>query len=113
MTVKRRIIRAGGWGLVKRLIKPIPIIGSIFAVGLAGYEIKKKGLLPGAVHVGLDVTPVVGTAKNVVEIFTGDWIPDKEDRKKKQRFLHTNLRKIDAAPTRVSSPLDSESNKSS
>ena len=35
--------------------------------------------MPGAVHVGLDVIPVVGTAKNVVEIFTGDWIPDKED----------------------------------
>ncbi len=75
--VKKRIIRAGGWGLAKRLIKPIPIIGSIVAVGLAGYEIKKKGLLPGALHVGLDVTPVVGTAKNVVEIFTGDWIPDR------------------------------------
>jgi hypothetical protein len=30
----------------------------------------------------LDITPVVGTAKNVVEIFTGDWIPDKADRKK-------------------------------
>src|SRR5687767_987257 len=81
---KRRIVKAGGWGLAKRLIKPIPIVGSIFAVALAGYEIKKKGLLPGAVHVGLDVTPVVGTAKNVVEIFTGDWIPDKADRKKNQ-----------------------------
>ena len=85
MTVKRRIIRAGGWGLIKRMIKPIPVIGSLFAVGLAGYEIKKKGLLPGAVHVGLDVTPVVGTAKNVVEIFTGDLIPDKADRKKNSK----------------------------
>jgi len=74
---KRRIVRAGGWGLAKRLIKPIPIVGSIFAVALAGYEIKKKGLLPGALHVGLDITPVVGTAKNIIEIFTGDWIPDK------------------------------------
>lgn len=80
MTVKRRIIRAGGWGLVKRLIKPIPIIGSIFSVSLAGYEIRKKGLLPGAVHVGLDATPVVGTAKGVVEIFTGDLIPDKPQK---------------------------------
>ena len=79
-TLKRRIVRAGGWRIAKRLIKPIPIIGSLFAVGLAGYEIKKKGLLPGAVHVGLDVTPIVGTAKNVVEIFTGDLIPDKSDR---------------------------------
>jgi hypothetical protein len=65
------------------MIKPIPIIGSVFAFGLAGYEIKKKGLLPGAVHVGLDMTPVIGTAKNVLEIFTGDLIPDKADRKKR------------------------------
>ena len=79
-SVKRRIIRAGGWKVAKRLIKPIPVIGSIFAVGLAGYEIKRKGLLPGAVHVGLDVTPFVGTAKNVLEIFTGDLIPDKSER---------------------------------
>jgi len=83
-TVKRRILRAGGWGLAKRLIKPIPIVGSIFAVGLAGYEIRRKGLLPGAVHVGLDVTPVVGTAKNVLEIFTGDLIPDKPRKKHPQ-----------------------------
>jgi len=92
MTMKRRIIRAGGWGIAKRLIKPIPIVGTIFAFSLAGYEIRKKGLIPGAVHVGLDVTPVVGTAKNVLEIFTGDLIPDKADRnhgssRKRERAL--------------------------
>ena len=81
-TVKRRIIRAGGWGVAKRLIKPIPIVGTVFAVGLAGYEIKRKGLLPGVIHVGLDVTPVVGTAKGVLELFTGDLIPDKSERNK-------------------------------
>ncbi|HXS01964.1 MAG TPA: hypothetical protein VN724_15410 [Pyrinomonadaceae bacterium] len=80
-TLKRRIIRAGGWGVAKRLIKPIPVVGSVFAFGLAGYEIKKKGLIPGVVHVGLDVTPFVGTAKGVLELFTGDLIPDKSDRK--------------------------------
>lgn len=83
--ITRRIVRAGGWQVTKRLIKPIPIIGSVFAFALAGYEIRKKGLLPGAVHVGLDVTPVIGTAKNVLEIFTGDLIPDKKDRKKNGR----------------------------
>ncbi len=82
-TLKRRLIRAGGWGVAKRLIKPIPIVGSVFAFGLAGYEIKRKGLLPGAVHVGLDVTPFVGTAKGVVELFTGDLIPDKASRNKR------------------------------
>jgi hypothetical protein len=72
-TVKGRV----GWAVVKKLLKAIPIIGPVFTVGFAGHEIKKKGLAPGAVHVGLDIIPVVGTAKNVVEIFTGDWIPDK------------------------------------
>lgn len=82
-SVTRRVARAGGWKLAKRIIKPIPIVGTVFAFGLAGYEIRKKGLLPGAVHVGLDMTPFVGTAKGVVEIFTGDLIPDKKDRQKK------------------------------
>jgi len=88
-TLRRRLIRAGGWGVAKRLIKPIPIIGSVFAFGLAGYEIKKKGLIPGAVHVGLDVTPFVGTAKGVVEIFTGDLIPDKSERNKSVKSVVT------------------------
>ena len=80
-TLKRRMIRAGGWRVAKRLIKPIPVVGSVFAFTLAGYEIKKKGLIPGAVHVGLDVTPFVGTAKGVIELFTGDLIPDRSDRR--------------------------------
>ncbi len=76
--LKRRILRAGGWRVAKRIIKPIPIVGSLLAIGLAGHEIRKKGLLRGAVHVGLDVTPVVGIAKGLVELFTGDLIPDRE-----------------------------------
>jgi hypothetical protein len=88
-TLKRRIIRAGGWGVAKRLIKPIPVVGSVFAFSLAGYEIKKKGLLPGAVHVGLDMTPFVGTAKGVLELFTGDLIPDKSERQKSGRYVVT------------------------
>jgi len=79
-TVKRRVLRAGSWGVVKRVIKPIPVVGSVFALGLAVYEIRRKGLIPGAIHVGLDITPVVGTAKNVLEIFTGDLIPDKPQK---------------------------------
>ena len=88
-TLKRRIIRAGGWGVAKRLIKPIPVVGSVFAFGLAGYEIKKKGLIPGVVHVGLDVTPFVGTAKGVLELFTGDLIPDKSERQKSVKSVVT------------------------
>ena len=74
---KKGIVKRGAWEITKKLLKAIPIIGPVFTVGFAGHDIKKKGLVPGAVHVGLDVTPVVGTAKNIVEIFTGDLIPDK------------------------------------
>ena len=93
-TVKRRIIKAGGWGLAKRIVKPIPILGSMVAVGLAGYEIRNKGLIRGALHVGLDVTPVVGTAKGVLEIFTGDLIPDKP-RKQRSRVRLLKRRRQD------------------
>ena len=79
-TVKGRV----GWAVVKKVLKAIPIIGPVFTVGFAGHDIKKKGLVPGAVHLGLDVTPVVGTAKNVIEIVTGDWIPDKDSKTETQ-----------------------------
>jgi hypothetical protein len=74
---KKGIVKRGAWEITKKLLKAIPVIGPVFTVGFAGHDIKKKGLAPGAVHVGLDVTPVVGTVKNLVEIFTGDIIPDK------------------------------------
>jgi hypothetical protein len=81
----RRVLRAGGWGLAKRIVKPIPVVGTVVAVSLAGYEIKRKGLIPGAIHVGLDITPLVGTAKGVIEIFTGDWIPDRKERRTRSK----------------------------
>lgn len=102
-TLKRRIIRAGGWGVAKRLIKPIPIVGSVFAFGLAGYEIKRKGLIPGVVHVGLDVTPVLGTAKGMLELFTGDLIPDKSERRKRKPSTDYADRSIKKSVSSVSS----------
>ena len=80
-SMTRRMARAGGLRLAKRLIKPIPIVGSAVVIGLAGYEIKKKGWRNGLIHVGLDLTPVVGTVKDVIELFTGDLIPDKDEPK--------------------------------
>lgn len=74
----KRVVRAGGWQIVKRLSKSIPFAGTAIAIGLAGNSIRRKGLFKGALDVGLDVLPVVGTAKNVLEIFTGDLISDKE-----------------------------------
>lgn len=91
-TIKRRILRAGGWNLARRIIKPVPVVGAVLAVGLAGYVIKRKGLLRGVIHVGLDVTPVLGTAKSVVEIFTGDLIPDKNSEVPDRKSLRNRER---------------------
>jgi hypothetical protein len=77
---KKGIVKRGAWEITKKLLKAIPIIGPVFTVGFAGRDIHKKGLGPGAAHVALDLTPVVGTVKNVLEIFTGDIIPDKSSQ---------------------------------
>lgn len=82
-SLTKKVVRAGGWQLAKRLIKPIPFVGTALAIGLTGVSIKKKGWIKGIVHSALDATPVVGTAKNVVELFTGDIIPDKTVERKK------------------------------
>jgi hypothetical protein len=76
-TIKGRV----GWEIAKKLVKAIPYVGAVVSLVFVGHAIKKKGIIPGVVHVGLDVTPVVGTAKNVIEIVTGDWIPDKPSAK--------------------------------
>ncbi|MEP6820566.1 MAG: hypothetical protein ABJA18_13610 [bacterium] len=96
-TVKGRV----GWAVVKKLLKAIPIVGTVFTIGFAGHDIKKKGIVPGAVHLGLDVTPVVGTAKNVVEIFTGDWIPDKAP--KPQASLETSQEPVQSSGDKLPS----------
>ena len=76
-TLKRKVIEAGGWQIAKRAAKSVPYLGTVVAIGLIGQSIKRKGVLKGVVNSGLDAIPFVGTAKNVVEFFTGDFIPDK------------------------------------
>jgi hypothetical protein len=76
----RRAARAGGWRLAKRLLRPLPFVGTAVVIGTAGYALRRKGAVRGAADVGLSLIPVVGTAKAVVELFTGDLIPDKKSR---------------------------------
>jgi hypothetical protein len=83
-SLRRRVARAGGWVLAKRLIKPIPVVGTAVVLGLAANEVRRKGALRGAADVGLDLIPVIGTAKAVLEIFTGDLIPDKDGSRRRR-----------------------------
>ena len=75
--IGRKIVHAGGWQVAKRVAKMVPFGGTVIAVGLVGHDIKKKGLVKGVVNSGIDAIPFVGFAKNAVELFTGDFIPDK------------------------------------
>jgi len=75
----RSLVRAGGVRLALKAAKAVPIVGTAVVIGLVGYEIKKKGLVRGIVNSALDATPVVGVAKNAIEVFTGDWLPDRSE----------------------------------
>ena len=75
--IGRKIVHAGGWQVAKRVAKMVPFGGTVIAVGLVGHDIKKKGLVKGVVNSSIDAIPFVGLAKNAVELFAGDFIPDK------------------------------------
>jgi len=77
----RKIVHAGGWQVAKRVGKMLPFGGTIIAGALVGHDIKKKGVVKGVVNSGIDMIPFVGFAKNAVELFTGDFIPDKKTSK--------------------------------
>ena len=77
-SILRSLIRAGGTRIVRKVGKAMPLVGTAVVIGMTAYEVKKKGLLRGIVNTALDATPVIGTAKNVIEVFTGDWLPDKQ-----------------------------------
>jgi hypothetical protein len=80
-TLKRKLVHAGGWQLVKRGAKMLPFGGTAVVLFLVGSDIKRKGVLGGLVNSGIDAIPFVGLAKNAVELVRGDFIADKEDKK--------------------------------
>ena len=82
-SLKRKIVHAGGWTVAKRVAKSIPYVGTAMAIGLVGYDIKRKGVVKGVLNAGLDAIPFVGLGKNVVEFFTGDLLPDKNTNNQK------------------------------
>lgn len=72
-----KAMQAGVTRIATKAIRQVPVLGTAVVIGMAGYEIKKKGLFKGIANVAMDATPIVGVAKNVIEVFTGDWFPDK------------------------------------
>lgn len=80
--IKRKIIHAGGWQIAKRAVKTVPFGGTAVAIALVGNDIKNKGVVRGLVNSGIDAIPVIGLAKNAIELVRGDFIPDKKKKGK-------------------------------
>ncbi len=80
--IAKKVAEIGGWQIAKRVAKRIPVIGTVLTIGLVGQDIRKKGLIKGALNSGLDAVPFVGTAKGVLELFTGDLLSDKTPKPK-------------------------------
>ena len=89
--VLRRIIRAGGFRIAMKAAKTVPLLGTAVAFGLISYEIKKKGIARGLANIALDATPVVGLIKNTIELFTGDWLADKQIKKQEEKDLKSEI----------------------
>jgi hypothetical protein len=83
--IKRKLLHAGGWQVAKRAARAIPFGGTAVAILLVGNDIKKKGVVKGVLNSSVDAIPVLGLAKNAVELFTGDFIPDKKTKEVKKK----------------------------
>lgn len=67
--------------LARRLTRSIPYVGAIIAIATIGAAIRRKGVIRGTIHAGLDAIPFVGGAKNIAEAARGrDFLADRQAR---------------------------------
>jgi hypothetical protein len=78
MTMTSRVLRWGGTKLSRRVSRSLPFVGAAIAVLTAASTIRRKGVISGTLDTGLNAMPLVGAAKNVVELARGkDFFPDR------------------------------------
>jgi hypothetical protein len=81
MPVTEHIVRWGGARLSRRLSRTVPLLGGAIALATIAATMKRKGFFKGALDTGLNATPLLGVAKNAVELIRGrDFIPDRPVR---------------------------------
>ena len=74
----RQLTTYAGVKLARRLSRSIPWVGAVIAFATLGTAIRRKGIVGGALHTGLDAIPFVGGIKTVAELVRGrDFLPDK------------------------------------
>ena len=62
----------------RRLSRSLPWIGTAIALATVFSTVRRKGVTRGVLDTGLNAVPVLGAAKNVVELARGkDFFPDR------------------------------------
>jgi hypothetical protein len=78
MTISNHVVRWGGARLSRRLRRSLPWVGTAIALVTVFSTMRKKGVISGVLDTGLNAVPLVGAAKNVVELVRGrDFFPDR------------------------------------
>ena len=78
MTMTQRVASWGGARLSRRVSRSLPILGAVVAVATIVTTMRRKGVISGAFDTGLNAIPLIGAAKNTIEVLRGrDFFPDK------------------------------------
>ncbi len=74
----QRVARWGGARISRRLARSLPWVGGAIALATVASTIRRKGVISGTLDTGLNAIPLVGAAKNVIELARGrDFFPDR------------------------------------
>lgn len=78
MTLTNRVARWGGARISRRMARSIPWVGAAIALATAASTVRRKGVISGTLDTGLNAIPLVGAAKNIIELARGrDFFPDR------------------------------------
>lgn len=73
-----RVASWAGARLSRRVSRSLPWIGAGIAILTVAGTMRRKGVISGALDTGLNSVPLVGAAKNIIEVVRGrDFFPDR------------------------------------
>jgi hypothetical protein len=78
MSITRQALQYGQRRIARKLLRSVPWLGGLVALGTLAVAIRRKGPIRGTVDTALDFIPGVSAVKNAAEIVRGrDLIRDK------------------------------------
>jgi hypothetical protein len=78
MELTNKVVRWGGARLSKKVGRSLPWVGAAVAFATLASTMRRKGVISGVFDTGLNAVPIVGAAKNIVEVVRGrDFFPDR------------------------------------